>query len=108
VLGSVEGITLGLNEQSAAARDIAQRVEQIAGRLGINAASAARITRAAASWKTWPARWKPFPPASASPERHCPQEQVLHRALRMEHLFNFDTLRHSFAAPQHAGIRHKH
>ncbi len=47
VLGSVEGITLGLTEQSAAARDIAQRVEQIAGASESNAASAARITQSA-------------------------------------------------------------
>ncbi len=47
VLSSVEGITLGLNEQSSAARDIAQRVEQIAGASESNAASAARITHAA-------------------------------------------------------------
>jgi aerotaxis receptor len=47
VLGAVEGITLGLGEQSAAARDIAQRVEQVAGASESNAASAARITRAA-------------------------------------------------------------
>jgi len=47
VLGSVQGITHGLNEQSSAARDIAQRVEQIAGASESNAASAARITHAA-------------------------------------------------------------
>ena len=47
VLGSVEGITLGLGEQSSAARDIAQRVEQVASASESNAASAARITRAA-------------------------------------------------------------
>ncbi len=47
VLSSVEGITLGLNEQSSAARDIAQRVEQIAGASESNAASAACITHAA-------------------------------------------------------------
>lgn len=47
VLGSVEGITLGLNEQSSAARDIALRVEQIAAASESNAASAARITHAA-------------------------------------------------------------
>ena len=47
VLGSVQGITHGLNEQSSAARDIAQRVEQIAGASESNASSAARITHAA-------------------------------------------------------------
>lgn len=47
VLASVEGINLGLNEQSSAARDIAQRVEQIAGASESNAASAATLTRAA-------------------------------------------------------------
>jgi methyl-accepting chemotaxis protein len=47
VLTSVEGINLGLNEQSSAARDIAQRVEQIAGASESNAASAATLTRAA-------------------------------------------------------------
>jgi aerotaxis receptor len=47
VLASVEGINLGLNEQSSAARDIAQRVERIAGASESNAASAATLTRAA-------------------------------------------------------------
>ena len=47
VLASVEGINLGLNEQSTAARDIAQRVERIAGASESNAASAATLTRAA-------------------------------------------------------------
>ena len=47
VLASVEGINLGLNEQSSAARDIAQRVERIAGASEANAASAATLTRAA-------------------------------------------------------------
>ncbi|MBS0356460.1 MAG: methyl-accepting chemotaxis protein [Proteobacteria bacterium] len=47
VLASVAGITLGLEEQSTAARDIAQRVERIAGTSESNAASAATLTRAA-------------------------------------------------------------
>ncbi|WP_079434342.1 PAS domain-containing methyl-accepting chemotaxis protein [Zoogloea sp. LCSB751] len=47
VLASVAGITLGLEEQSTAARDIAQRVERIAGASESNAASAATLTRAA-------------------------------------------------------------
>jgi aerotaxis receptor len=47
VLSSVEGINLGLNEQSSAARDIAQRVERIASASEENAASAATLTRAA-------------------------------------------------------------
>ena len=47
VLSSVQGITHGLHEQSSAARDIAQRVEQIAGASESNASSAARITHAA-------------------------------------------------------------
>ena len=47
VLASVAGITLGLEEQSTAARDIAQRVERIAGASESNAASAATLTRSA-------------------------------------------------------------
>ena len=41
------GITLGLDEQSSAARDIARRVELIASTSESNAASAAGLTRSA-------------------------------------------------------------
>ncbi len=47
VLGSVAGITLGLDEQSSAARDIARRVELIASTSESNAPSAAGLTRSA-------------------------------------------------------------
>ncbi|MDD3353314.1 HAMP domain-containing methyl-accepting chemotaxis protein, partial [Zoogloea sp.] len=47
VIDSVEGITLGLSEQSGAARDIAQRVEQIASTSESNAASAVHMSQAA-------------------------------------------------------------
>jgi hypothetical protein len=74
VLGSVEGITLGLNEQSSAARDIAQRVEQIAGASESNAASAARITHAARAGRPGPhpgSPFRPLPHRLMHPEARC-------------------------------------
>lgn len=47
VLGAVEGINLSLQEQSSAAREIAQQVERVAGSSETNASSAMTIKNAA-------------------------------------------------------------